>query len=125
VHELSIATELLRVCEERLRARGGAALARVRVAVGELSSVDPSLLAYAWEGVVAGGPHERAALDVEWRPAVQSCAACGVVAERQPGSWLRLCPTCGAPLAIAGGDELDLLSIEAAVPTAATREVTP
>lgn len=113
MHELSIATELLALCEERLERRGGRALALVRIAVGELSSVDPKLLRYAWEGLVAGGPHEHARIEIDWHPAVQHCALCGAVNERQPGSWMRLCPSCGLPLRIEGGDELDLLGIEA------------
>lgn len=113
MHELSIATELLRLVEERLERRGARALARVRVAIGELSSVDPQLLRHAWEGVVAGSPHARAELVIEWHPARQSCALCGSIVERQPGTWMRVCPGCGLPLRVEGGDELDLLGIEA------------
>ncbi len=125
MHELSIATELLRLCEERLERRGARALSRVRVAVGELSSVDPRLLRYAWEGLVAGTPHERAVLDIEWHAAAQSCALCGEVIERQPGTWMRVCPGCGLALRVEGGDELDLLGIESDDSKTHAHEVNP
>jgi hydrogenase nickel incorporation protein HypA/HybF len=110
MHELSIATEIHRACRTRIEAQGRGRLEKVRLAVGELSAVEPDLLAYAWEAVVAEGPDAGAVLDVEWRAARQVCESCGDVPERAAGSWLRLCPRCEAPLRVEGGDELDLLS---------------
>ena len=49
--------------------------------------------------------------DVDFRPAKQTCAACGVIPERAAGTWLRLCPRCQGPLGIEGGDELDVLNV--------------
>ena len=109
MHELSIAQELLRLCEERLPPRQR--LCTVRIAVGELASVEPDQLQFAWEAVVAGTAHAAAGLVIQWCPARQTCEGCGDVAERQPGTWLRQCPHCGRPLAVHGGNELDLLSI--------------
>jgi hydrogenase nickel incorporation protein HypA/HybF len=83
----------------------------VRIAVGELSGVEPDLLAFAWEAVVAEGIDRAARLEIEWHPARQQCTDCGVISERQTGSWLRLCPICQAPLCLDGGRELDILSI--------------
>jgi len=37
--------------------------------------------------------------------------ACGEVAERAPGEWLRICATCGGPVRIDGGDELDVIDL--------------
>lgn len=111
MHELSLATELLRLCRAERARHAAGRVAEVRVAIGELSSVEPRLLAHAWEAVVDGGPDASARLEIDWRPARQTCAACGEVSERQPGSWLRLCPTCSLPLHLEGGAELDLLRI--------------
>ncbi len=83
----------------------------VRVAVGELSAVEPELLVFAWQGVTAGGLDETSRLEVEWRPARQACVACGEVPERPAGSWLRVCPRCAGPLRIEGGDELEILNL--------------
>jgi hydrogenase nickel incorporation protein HypA/HybF len=109
MHELSLVTEVHRACRARVDAQGGGRLEHVTIAVGELSAVEPDLLAFAWEAVTAGGPDAGAVLEVEWRPARQTCADCGEIAERAPGSWLRLCPRCQQPLYIEGGDELDIL----------------
>jgi hydrogenase nickel incorporation protein HypA/HybF len=110
MHELSLARDVLRVCIARLEG-APARLERVRVAVGELSAIEPDLLRFAWEAVVAGGPHADARIEVDWRPARQVCDACGDVQERAAGSWLRLCPRCERPLRIEGGQELDVLEM--------------
>jgi len=111
VHELGIATEVHRLGRKQLEGVPGARIESVIVAVGELSAVEPELLRFAWEAVVAGTPDAGATCVVEWRPARQWCDGCGAIAERAPGSWLRLCPRCGRPLRIEGGDELDLLRV--------------
>jgi Zn finger protein HypA/HybF involved in hydrogenase expression len=48
---------------------------------------------------------------VDFRPARQTCRACGEIAGRAPGSWLRLCPRCGDALMVSGGDDLDVLKV--------------
>jgi len=111
MHELSIATEIHRSCRQELARRGGERLLEVRVAIGELSAVEPDLLGFAWEAVTAGGPDAGARLEVDWHPVRQQCADCGDIGERQPGSWLRLCPLCSSPLQLEGGRELDLVSL--------------
>jgi hydrogenase nickel insertion protein HypA len=108
MHELSLVTEIHRACRERIDAQGGGRLERVRLAIGELSAVEPDLLSFAWQAVTEGGPDAGAVLDVEWRPARQVCGACGEI-ERAAGAWLRQCPRCRQPLRIEGGDELDIL----------------
>ena len=109
MHELSLVTEVHRACRARIDAQGGGRLEHVILAVGELAAVEPELLTFAWDAVVQDSPDAGASLEVEWRPARQVCESCGVVAERAPGSWLRLCPRCERPLRIDGGDELDIL----------------
>jgi hydrogenase nickel incorporation protein HypA/HybF len=116
---MGIALEVYRTCRETVEAHGGGRLRQVRVAVGELSAVEPELLVYAWEAVVEGGADAGAELVIEWHPAVQHCAACGETKDRATGSWMRLCPDCGMPLEVSGGSELDIvdLSFEAAEET--------
>ena len=107
---MGIALEILRICREAAPDAGR--LLRVTVAVGELSAVEPALLLTAWEAATAGEPEDGAELVIDWRPARQLCANCGEVEERAEGTWLRLCPRCGLPLSIEGGDELDVLRVE-------------
>ena len=81
------------------------------VIVGDLTAVEPDLLEFAWQALVAASPDADARLVVDWRPARQHCAACGEVLERAAGSWLRLCPRCDEPLAVTGGDELEVRTV--------------
>lgn len=103
--------EILRASQETITEYGGSKLLRVKVAVGELSAVEPELLLYAWEAVVAGTGAEGSKLEVEFCPAKQRCPNCGPVA-REPGAWHPLCLSCGSPLEVEGGTELELLQVE-------------
>lgn len=111
MHELNLATEIHRTCRATIDARGGGRLDVARVAIGELAAVEPELLVYAWEAVVAAGADAGARLEVEWHPARQTCPKCGEVKDREAGIWLRLCPECGRPLRVEGGDELDVIEL--------------
>jgi len=112
VHELSIAQEVLATSDRLLAEHGGARLLRVRVAVGELTAVEPDLLRFAWEALTAGGRDAGCLFEVEWHPARQRCPACRADKPRGGRSWLPLCPDCGGPLEVEGGQELDLLQVE-------------
>lgn len=111
MHETAIAMEILRASQKTLAEHGGSKLVRVKVAVGELSAVEPELLLYAWEAVVAGTGAEGSKLEVEFCPAKQRCPNCGPLS-REAGVWLPLCLHCGLPLEVEGGTELDLLQVE-------------
>lgn len=108
---MGIAAEIHRIARAAADERGGGALESVTVVVGELSAVEPDLLAFAWQATVAGGPDTAARLSVEWRIARQLCDSCGEIAQRASGTWMRLCPRCQMPLRVEGGDELDVLSV--------------
>lgn len=112
LHEFGIAQEIYRVCQETKQAHGAARLARAKVAVGELSAVEPDLLAFAWEAVVAGGADAGARLEIDWRPGRQFCPRCNAEKRQGAGRWLRVCLDCGTPLAIDGGTELDVVEVE-------------
>lgn len=111
MHEMGVAAEIHRIARESVAGRGAGRITRVRLAVGDLAAVEPELIAYAWDALVQGTPDEGAILDVDWRPARQTCPVCGDVPGRAPGSWLRLCPRCGGILRVTGGDDLDVLQV--------------
>ncbi|MCU0232321.1 MAG: hydrogenase maturation nickel metallochaperone HypA [Acidobacteria bacterium] len=95
-----------------MQAHAPARLSRVTVAVGELSAVEPDLLAFAWQAIVGEGPDGGAELQIDWRRARQYCPACRADKRQGEGSWMRLCLDCGATLRIDGGTELDVIEIE-------------
>jgi len=111
MHETGLAADVYRIARAAADARGGGRLESVALVVGELASVEPDLIAYAWEAAVEGTPDEGTRLAIEWRAARQTCAACGEIPERAAGSWLRLCPRCDGALAVSGGDELDVRNV--------------
>ena len=116
MHELSIAEEVWRVARAAMQERGGIRLSRAVVAVGELTAIEPDLLRFAWEAVTKDTSDEGCELEVEWRPAVQHCERCGDLAGHRPGDWVLTCPTCGGPLRIEGGQELDLMQVSFEAP---------
>ena len=111
MHEMSLITQVHAIARGVADDRGGGALESVTIAVGELAAVEPDLLDFAWKAIVAGSPDEGANLVVDFRQARQVCPACGEIADRVPGTWLRLCPVCSRALAVSGGDELDVISV--------------
>jgi len=111
MHEMGIAIEIYRTCLEAVRENGGGRLQRVRIAVGELAAVEPDLLTFGWEAVIIDGPDVGAKLEIDFCKADQRCPQCNEAKDRSEGSWLRICPDCGTPLEVRGGDELDVLEV--------------
>lgn len=108
---MGIALELYRACRQTVEENGGGRIDAVRLAVGELSAVEPDLIRFAWEAVTTDTGDAGAGLEIDWRPAQQYCAVCAAAKTRSEGSWLRLCPDCASPLRVDGGDDLDILQI--------------
>ena len=98
MHELGLANEVLRVCEESLAAHGRGRIEVVRMVVGDLAAVEPDLLQFAWQALTSDGPHAGSRLEIEWRPARQICRVCEADKPRAPGDWWPWCPDCGAAL---------------------------
>ena len=111
MHETGIAQEIYAISRRTADEHGGGRLQSVKVIVGELSAIEPDLLAFAWEAVTSGSPDAASRLDMEWRAARQICAACGEIPERASGTWWKICPRCGGALRIEGGDELDVRDV--------------
>lgn len=111
VHELSIAQEIYRMSRDAVASHGPGRLESVRVAIGELTAIEPDLLVFAWQALTEGGADAGSTLAVEWHGARQHCPACDADKPRAQASWLHLCPDCGGVLVVSGGDELDLLQV--------------
>jgi len=108
---MGIAMEIHRTCREAVQEHGEGRLRRVKIAVGELSAVEPDLLSFGWEAVIADTEDEGAELEIDFCRADQRCPSCNESKDRSEGSWFRICPDCGAPMEIRGGDELDVLEV--------------
>ena len=111
MHEMGIAVRVYEACRETLRDHPPGRIEKVRLAVGELSAVEPDLIEFAWQAVTADTPDAGAELEVVWCPAMQHCAACDEDKSRRATAWLPLCPDCGEVLQVEGGTELDILQL--------------
>jgi len=114
MHEYSLIQALLTRVEEEARRRRALLVHALAIRVGELSGVDPDLLAGAYEIARAGTPCAAAELRVTRVPAAWLCPRCRRILP--PGAVLR-CPECDLAAELSeGADALTLDSIEMEVP---------
>lgn len=109
MHEYSIVRSLLDRVEREAASRGGTAVRRVWVRIGELSGVEVDLLQTAYEMCRDRTICDGAALEVSRLEARWACPVCG--RDIQPGTRL-VCPDCDRPARLAQGDEIVLDRIE-------------
>ena len=95
--------------EEQAGAHGAVAVHRVSVRIGELSGIEPDLLASAFEMVRERTICGAATLDIRRVAAKWVCRACGV--DVASGGPLQ-CAACGAAARLAEGDEIVLDQLE-------------
>jgi len=113
MHEYSIVQALFEQIEATARARGALAVKRVRVRIGELAGVEPTLLRTAYETFRVRTICEDAPLEVERVGARWTCP--GAHGDIPRGRPLQ-CPACGRPARLAAGDEIVLEQLELEVP---------
>ena len=109
MHEYSIVSALLDRVEREARVHGADRVERVVVSIGEMSGVEPELLATAFEMARRKTLCATADLEISSVSARWVCSGCGVEMER--GGLLQ-CDDCGAAARLASGDEIMLERIE-------------
>jgi hydrogenase nickel incorporation protein HypA/HybF len=111
MHELSIATALVKAVTRAASDNGATRVTSVRVRVGSLSCLNEESLRFGFEAVAKDTAAEGCALEVSKPPAAGTCTSCGWRGEVRD-SWVPACPECGTyPVAVQGTDELTLESI--------------
>mgnify|MGYP000977343632 CR=1 FL=1 len=93
MHELAAASRLIDVLADAARRAGVPRVLGVRVAIGELSCLDPDTFAFAFEVASRGGPAAGCALEIARVVARLKCRTCG---RERGGHLLDACPGCGA-----------------------------
>ena len=111
MHEYSIVQALIERVEQEAAARGAKRVVRLWVRLGELSGVEPGLLATAYDTFRERTVCEGAPMEVDRVPASWACGRCG-----GPVSGLPRCEACNAPATLVAGDEIVLGRIEMEVP---------
>jgi hydrogenase nickel incorporation protein HypA/HybF len=111
MHEASIAIELVQLVQEQTLLNNATRVLKVGIRIGELSSVIPEALLFAWNDSTLGTVCESSKLEIERVKAIGICANHGqVTLELQKG--LR-CPVCNMPTPnIVQGEELELDTLE-------------
>lgn len=109
MHEYSVVQALIDLVEVEARKRNATAVHSLRVGLGELSGVEPTLLATAYETFRDHTICAGAALDLRAIPAQWACPRCQLSIAR--GALLQ-CNNCGGPARLVQGDELVLESID-------------
>jgi hydrogenase nickel incorporation protein HypA/HybF len=112
VHELSIASRVVELVAEQVRAAGAERAVTITLRIGALSCVHEDALRFSFDLVREGTPAAGADLRIVMVPVTIWCAACGREVAL-PGIQRFACPVCGTPSGdIRAGRELDLESIE-------------
>jgi hydrogenase nickel incorporation protein HypA/HybF len=97
--------------QERADETGAVELEMVRVAVGELSGVDPHLLRSAWKFVTSESADENCRLQIEAIAGRQICPQCGAEARRKASPYPSYCERCKCHMRVESGGGVDLLEI--------------
>ena len=115
MHEVGLVRAIVAAAERRAEGRPVRA---VHVRVGALHRALSEPMRFAFESLVAGTPLEGARFDVVTVPVASTCRSCGGVEEA--AEPVPTCPRCGATAVdFAGGDELQLVAVELAMPVPA------
>lgn len=94
MHELSLVTEILRLAEQHALEQGARRVREIRLEVGVLSGVEPSLLKRAFEALSLGSQADGADLILETKGLLLACKSCQKESEAK-GLSVR-CPSCGS-----------------------------
>ena len=109
MHELAIAESVVDTVTQRLP---GAKITRVHLEIGALSDVVPDSIKFCFDLATEGTTLEGATLEITEPPARCLCRSCGT--EFRPDPPIVLCPCGSADVAVLGGEELKILSVQVA-----------
>jgi hydrogenase nickel incorporation protein HypA/HybF len=117
MHEAALAMSLVELaCAELPHFGQGARVTDVRVRIGRRSGIVPETLLFAFALASLGSPVEGATLDIDDAPLDPRCPLCEAVL--LPGRLAPVCSSCGAPAPLDDGDELQLVALGVAGPSA-------
>ena len=107
MHELSIAESIIELSVAKAREQNACSVQKVKVRLGEFTTVAREALESAFEVARAGTLAASAQLEIEIVPMVTRCVSCGPVNDPAREVCL-ICARCGLPLEILAGAELQL-----------------
>jgi hydrogenase nickel incorporation protein HypA/HybF len=113
MHEMALAQGIVEIVEEHAKRLGFPRIRRLRVAIGDLSHVEPRALAFGFDAASRGTAAEGAELALQRVPGRATCLDCGgtfPLANRAAP-----CPECaGHKIIVIEGEEMRVLDMEIA-----------
>lgn len=111
MHELSIASNLIDIVNQATEGQDVSRVTTLRIVIGEMSTVVPDSLRFAFQVVSKGTIAEDARIDFEKKPLIGRCRDCGK--EFHVEEYVFQCPGCrSARVKIVSGREFLLESID-------------
>lgn len=111
MHELSIASNLMDIVKQAVDGQSVSRVTSLRIVIGEMSTVVPDCLTFAFQIMSKGSVAEGARLDFEKKSLIGKCGDCGK--EFHVENYVFLCPECESRnVEILSGREFMLKSIE-------------
>ena len=89
---MSIAVNIIKICEQELQKANGKRIEKVCLVVGKLSGIVVESLSFALEVSKPNGPLSEAEIIIEEAPAKMKCLNCGN--EFQSDDYYVTCPAC-------------------------------
>jgi hydrogenase nickel incorporation protein HypA/HybF len=111
LHEIGIASSILETVDAEARKRPEDKIIAVGLRIGELSSISPYALLFAFEALTRETPWENLKVEIEWCARRQKCQGCGE--EFAVVEFEMACPNCGENRSrCISGTELDIAYLE-------------
>jgi hydrogenase nickel incorporation protein HypA/HybF len=111
MHEVSIIEQTLEIAFSQAQQQGATKIHRLKMRIGQMSSVVPEALEFAFDVVTKGTMAEGAILEIELVPVVCYCSHCQE--KFQPQDWFYQCPNClELSRETLSGQEIELSSLE-------------
>ncbi|WP_169752328.1 hydrogenase maturation nickel metallochaperone HypA [Campylobacter mucosalis] len=111
MHELSIAQNLLLLCEQNAQKQNASKITKIFIKIGRLSGVEPHYLESAFSVVKAQSVCDEAELTVHIQDVVIKCKKCLEQSTLSENEFI--CPKCGSnELEIVDGEDMYLMRLE-------------
>jgi len=109
MHEMSIAVSIVDIAVKTAQEAEAQKINAITVELGALAGVVPEALEFCFEAACKETIAEGAKLELIHLPALAKCTSCGF--EFETDQFLNVCPECKAQVLAAGGQELQVKSI--------------
>ncbi|MCR4432597.1 MAG: hydrogenase maturation nickel metallochaperone HypA [Caldiserica bacterium] len=110
MHEFSLMESVIRIVKEASESNRLARITSITLVVGKLSGVNIEALRFAFEALKnEESLIQEAVLEIEEKEGQGKCSVCDKIVP--VWHYDLLCPDCGMPMQVAGGDEFYVKSI--------------